>query len=57
MDKETEKVIEKFKEVQDILKKFKTREEAIEYLVQETGISKEECSKSYDLFINMNFDR
>ena len=36
MNTEIQAVIEKFKEVRDILKKFDSRDEAIEYLIKET---------------------
>ena len=42
MNTEIQTVIEKFKEVRDLLKKFDNRDEAIEYLVNETKLSKEE---------------
>ncbi len=42
MNSEINKVIEKFKEVKDILKEFDNRDETIEYLVNETKLSKEE---------------
>lgn len=49
MNNEVKKVIEKFKEVKKILKDFPNKEEAIEYLVNETKLSKEECSIAYDI--------
>lgn len=45
--------IKRLKEAKKILIKFKTKEEAVEYLVKETGISKEECSNAYDIFIKI----
>ena len=39
MNSEIQTVIEKFKEVREILKKFDNRDEAIEYLVNETKLS------------------
>lgn len=53
MNNEVRKVIEKFKEVRDILKKFDNRNEAIEYLMKETKLSKEECSTAYDIIIKI----
>ncbi len=53
MNNEMETVIEKFKEVRSILKDFDNRDEAIEYLVKETKLSKEECSTAYDMIIKM----
>lgn len=53
MNTEIQAVTPKFKEVRDILKKFDNRDEAIEYLVNETKLSKEECSTAYDIIIKM----
>lgn len=53
MNSEIETVIEKFKEVREILKKFDNRDEAIEYLVNETKLSKEECSTAYDIIMKI----
>ena len=53
MNNEVKKVIEKFKEVKNILKDFSTKDEAIEYLVNETKLSKEECSNAYDIIMKM----
>ena len=54
MNSEIKAVIEKFKEVRDILKKFDNKDEAIEYLVNETKLSKEECSIAYDIIIKID---
>lgn len=54
MYNEVEKVIEKYKDVKNILKKFDNRDEAIEYLVNETKLSKEECSTAYDIIMKIN---
>ncbi len=53
MNNEVKKVIEKFKEVKNILKGFSTKDEAIEYLVNETKLSKEECSTAYDIIMKI----
>lgn len=53
MNKEVIKVIEKFKEVKNILKEFSNKDEAIEYLVNETKLSKEECSTAYDIIMKI----
>lgn len=53
MDNEVKNVIEKFKEVKNILKNFASKDEAIEYLVNETKLSKEECSTAYDIIIKI----
>ena len=53
MDNEIKQVIEKFKEVKNILKEFDNKDETIEYLVKETKLSKEECSNAYDIIIKI----
>ena len=53
MNNEVKNAIEVFKEVRDILKKFDNRDEAIEYLIKETKLSKEECSTAYDIIIKI----
>ena len=53
MNSQIQKVFEKFKEVRDILKKFDTKDEAIEFLVNETKLSKEECSIAYDIIMKI----
>ncbi len=53
MNNEVKNVIEKFKEVKSILKNFTDRNEAIEYLVNETKLSKEECSTAYDIIMKI----
>lgn len=53
MNNEVQAIIEKFKEVRDILKDFDNRDEAIEFLVDETKLSKEECSAAYDIIMKI----
>lgn len=53
MDNEIQTIIGKFKEVRDLLKKFDNRDEAIEYLINETKLTKEECSTAYDVIIKI----
>ncbi len=53
MNNEVKNAIEVFKEVRDILKKFDSRDGAIEYLIKETKLSKEECSTAYDIIIKI----
>lgn len=57
MNDEVKKVIEKLKETKELLKEFSTRDEAIEFLVKETGIAKEECSFAYDILIKLDLDK
>lgn len=53
MNNDIKLVIEKLKEVKKILKDFTNKDEAIEYLVRETKLSKEECSTAYDILIKI----
>ena len=53
MNNEIKKLIEKFKEVKNILKDFSNKDEAIEYLVNETKLSKEDCSTAYDIIMKI----
>ena len=40
-------------EVTTLLQSFKTKEEAVDYMVINTQTSYEECSKAYDFYINL----
>lgn len=53
MDNDVQSIIEKSKEVRDILKSFENKEKAVEYLVNETKLLKEECSTAYDIIIKI----
>lgn len=53
MNVEVKKVVQKFMEVKNILKDFSNKDEAIEYLVNETKLSKEECSVAYDFIMKI----
>ena len=44
-------MIEKWKEVNNILKEFPNKNDVIEYLVNETKLSKEECATAYDIIM------
>lgn len=46
----------RFKEVKSILEGFKTKEEAIEYLVKETGLSSKECAESYNILMKIDWN-
>lgn len=39
------------------MNKFKTKKEAIDFLVRETNLSKSECTRAYDLIMNLDFDK
>ncbi len=47
----------RFVETKEVLKRFKSKKEAVNYLVKETGISKEECSSAYDILINLDLEK
>ena len=51
--KEFDNALTKIAEVTAILKAFKTKEEAVEYLMKETATSYEECSNAYDFYIKL----
>lgn len=53
MNHEVKQVVLKFKEVKDILKEIADKDEAIEYLVNETKLSKEECTTAYDIIMKI----
>ena len=57
MNNKFKESIDRLKETKDTLKKFSSREEAIEHLINETNLSEEECSKAYDFLINLDFDK
>lgn len=45
--------LDRFAYLNAILNSFKTKEEAIHFMMKETGISYEECLKAYDFNIHM----
>lgn len=53
MDNDVQSIIEKYKEARDILKSFENKEKAVEYLVNETKLSKEKHSTAYDIIIKI----
>lgn len=57
MDEKIKLAIERLKESKEILKKFTTKEEAIEYLVKETGITEEECAEAYNILIKIDLNK
>lgn len=40
-------------EVSLLLKRFEDKQEAVQYLVKETGLPEEECSSAYDIYAKM----
>ena len=53
MNNDVQSIIEKTNEVRHILKSFENKDKAVEYLVNETKLSKEECSTAYDIIIKI----
>lgn len=47
----------RFQEVKNILSKFESREEAIDYLVKETKLSVSECTNAYDILIKLDINK
>ena len=39
------------------MKNFKNKNEAINYLVEETGLSYEECKKAYNFIMNLDLNK
>ena len=57
MDDKLKGAIDRLKEAKEILEKFSSREEAIEYLVNETKLSKGECTNAYDIIMKINLNK
>lgn len=57
MNDEMKNSIAKLEKIKNILEGFSTREEAVEYLVNETRLSKEECATAYDFFMKINLKK
>ena len=57
MDDTLKQSIERLKDAKEILVQFETKEKAVEYILKETGISKDECSAIYDILIKMNLKK
>lgn len=54
---EFRKSISRLNDLQDTIKKFDNKKEAVAYLMKETGISEQECSKAYDIAIKIDFKK
>ena len=57
MDNKLKEAIDRLKEAKEILEKFSSREEAIEYLVNETKLSNEECTNAYDILMRIDLNK
>lgn len=49
--------VDKQKEFKKIISKFDSKDQAIDYLVNETGLSREECSCAYDLTMKIDYEK
>ena len=57
MDEQLKLALTRFKEVRELLVKFESKDKAVDYLIKETGISKEECSNAYDIIMKIDLDK
>lgn len=44
-------------ETKQFIKQFKTKDEAVNYLMKNTNISKQECSDAYDFIVKIDLDK
>ena len=56
MDDKLNESIDRLKETKELLGKFSSKEDAIEYIINETGLSEEECFRAYDFIIKLDLD-
>ena len=49
--------MKRFLEARSLLETFSSKEEAVDYLAKETGISRDECAAAYDILIRMDADQ
>jgi len=49
--------IQRLEEFKKIMSKFKSKNEAINYLMEETGLSKQECKDAYDFILKIDFSK
>lgn len=57
MDNKIKESINRLRELKEILGKFSAKKDAVEYLIKETNLSEEECSKAYDFLMNLDLDK
>ena len=51
--KEFDDALNRISETTILLNSFKTKDDAIDYLVKETHLSLEECTNAYDIYIDL----
>lgn len=56
MTDDVKNAIKQLKNIKKQLEHIPTKKEAIEFLIQKTNLSKQECSEAYELIINLNFE-
>lgn len=49
--------MQRMKEFKEIISKFDSKDEAINYLMKETGLPKQECKGAYDFTMKTDFDK
>ncbi len=49
--------IKRMKDFKETIKSFVSKQDAINYLMKETGLSKEECTEAYDYAMKIDFDK
>ena len=49
--------MQRMKEFKEIISKFDSKDEAINYLIKETGLPKQECKDAYDFAMKTNVDK
>jgi len=49
--------MQRMKEFKEIISKFDSKDEAINYLMKETGLPKQECKDAYDFTMKTDFDK
>lgn len=49
--------MQRLKEFKEVISKFESKNEAINYLIKETGLSKQECKDAYDFAMKTDFDK
>lgn len=49
--------MQRMTEFKEIISKFDSKDEAINYLIKETGLSKQECKDAYDFAMKTDFDK
>lgn len=54
-DTDFNRAMESFRVAKELLSGYASRDEAVDFLIKETGLSREECEKAYDFLIERDF--